>query len=159
MLLGGFLLTREEACLFLERDIDAANASVSTVALDMQKVLNPANLMLELVTWPDFSYSDDPKDTSYILPTRAANFSELQFSMIGYRYDRLPQFHEREREQGVLEKLKGLGVKLRDPKFITVFKHEHAVFQVPAVPNWIQAPWPPPYTRRTTRSSKAQVTA
>ncbi|KAF5362772.1 hypothetical protein D9757_011009 [Collybiopsis confluens] len=125
MLLGGYLLTREEACLFLDRDPDALDATVSTVALDMQGVLNRANLMLELVTWPDFIYSDDPKDTSYFPSTRAANLSYLQFSLLRKRYSRLPQFREREREQDVLKKLRELGLDMKEPKFVTVFKHDH----------------------------------
>ncbi|KAF5348978.1 hypothetical protein D9757_015025 [Collybiopsis confluens] len=159
MLLGGFLLTQDEARLFLRRAASAPNASVSAIALDLQKVLNPVNLMLELVTWPDFSYSDKPEDTSYILPTRAANFSELQFTLVGKKYSHLPQFRAREREQDVLKILRVLGLEMKDPKFITVFKHEHAISQVPAVPSWVQAPWPPRYNRGVTQSSDVKVTA
>ncbi|KAF5356660.1 hypothetical protein D9757_013135 [Collybiopsis confluens] len=158
-LCGGFLLTQEEACLFLRRDPSAPDANVSIVALDLQDILNPKNLMVELVTWPEFSYSDDPKDTSYILPTRAANFSELQFSIIGNKYAGLPQFDAREREQVVIKRLEELGLEMKNPKFITVYKHEQAISQVPPVPSWVQAPWPPPYTRRVVRRSNAQATA
>ncbi|KAF5389909.1 hypothetical protein D9757_003596 [Collybiopsis confluens] len=145
MLLGGFLLTVEEGRRFLGRDPNAVNADVVSVALDLRRALKSAHLMLELVTWPVFSYLDDPKDTLFILPSRAANFSDLQFSIIGWKYKRLPQFPTGDRERVVLKKLEMLGLEVKDLQFTTVFKHEHAVSQVRPVPNWVQAPWPPPY--------------
>ncbi|KAF5374718.1 hypothetical protein D9757_011798 [Collybiopsis confluens] len=116
-------------------------------------------MMLELVTWPDFSYSDKPEDTSYILPTRAANFSELQFTLVGKKYSHLPQFRAREREQDVLKILRVLGLEMKDPKFITVFKHEHAISQVPAFPVGFRHPGLHAINRGVTQSSDVKVTA
>ncbi|KAF5353765.1 hypothetical protein D9757_012945 [Collybiopsis confluens] len=147
MLLAGFLFALDEGLRFFQKNPLTDDADVVDIVLNIQEELAPHKLMIELVSWPQFSLSDDPAHTCYIIPTHAANFSDSQFDAIGKRYDRLPQFHFWARDRDVLKKLREIGFKPGKLSYVTVFKYDETLAQVPPVPARFQAPWPPSYNQ------------
>ncbi|KAF5373210.1 hypothetical protein D9757_010540 [Collybiopsis confluens] len=131
MLLAGFLFALDEGLRFLQKNPLTDNADVVDIAFVLAQ----------------FSLSDDPAHTCYIIPTHAANFSDSQFHCIGKRYDRLPQFHFWARDRDVLKKLREIGFKPGKLSYVTVFKYDDTLAQVPPVPARFQAPWPPSYNQ------------